>query len=391
LTLLPLCVNAGYLVGPLIGGFLVTYGDGRRKPSLFSRYPYAAPNIFIASLCVVVALGVVFVLDETLDNARFRSQRRGQSQFWRSCRSWIASRLPSNRSDLEGSQIRETEPLLEDVRNENSPMPAAVSPIETRPNTNLTALPFRKMWKSNVIATMATYFIISGHMGTFPSLWAIFLSVPADRQKSNQAPIQLHGGLGMNPRFVGIALSLQGIIGVLMQVVFYPRLNDRFGAIRLWRAGLLIFPIAYFLAPFCANIQNYVRRDPSTPTFNTAGEIAVWAAVLFVLLLVMVGRTGVAPATTLLINDCTPHPSVRGTIHTTGTIVSSLSRCVFPPAALAIFGYGDRIGFVALGFWFVAGLAGLACVASLWVAEGNNCSDLAEEEGQPRRLSTGMP
>ena len=104
------------------------------------------------------------------------------------------------------------------------------------------------------------------------------------------------------------------------------------------------------------------------------------------MVLFILGRTGVTPATTMLINDCTPHPSVRGTIHTTGTVVGNLSRSLFPIASLAIFGQGLRIGIVGLGFWCLMALAVLAYVASLWVTEGSNgreivLSDDSKESG----------
>jgi len=98
-----------------------------------------------------------------------------------------------------------------------------------------------------------------------------------------------------------------------------------------------------------------------------------------VLLLFVLGRTGVTPATTLLINDCTPHPSVRGTIHTAGTVIGKLSRSLFPIAALAIFGGGLQIDLVGLGFWCIACLAVLACAASRWVKEGSNGNEIKVE------------
>lgn len=93
----------------------------------------------------------------------------------------------------------------------------------------------------------------------------------------------------------------------------------------------------------------------------------------------MIGRTGVTPATTLLINDCTPHPSVRGTIHTAGTVIGNLSRSIFPIVAFAIFGKGLEIGVVGLGFWCLAVLGGLACVASRWVEQGDNGKEIVLE------------
>jgi len=138
---------------------------------------------------------------------------------------------------------------------------------------------------------------------------------------------------------------------------------------------LFVFPVVYLLAP-------YVSLVASASSSTDANTPAVWVAMALVLLLFVLGRTGVTPATTLLINDCTPHPSVRGTIHTAGTVVGNLGRSIFPIAALAIFGRGLQIGVVGLGFWCLACLAILACVASRWVQEGSNGNEIKlGEEG----------
>jgi hypothetical protein len=116
--------------------------------------------------------------------------------------------------------------------------------------------------------------------------------------------------------------------------------------------------------------------------------ILVWLSISFILLLFVIGRTGVTPATTLLINDCTPHPSVRGTIHTAGTVIGNLSRSLFPIIAFAIFGKGLEIGVVGLGFWCLACLGVVACVASQWVEQGSNGNEIVlETEGEPRETN----
>jgi hypothetical protein len=110
-----------------------------------------------------------------------------------------------------------------------------------------------------------------------------------------------------------------------------------------------------------------------------------------VLFLYVLGRTGVTPATTLLINDCTPHPSVRGTIHTTATVVNNLARSIFPIIAMSIFGQGMRVGVIGLGFWSIAALAILSCITSRWVTEGSNGQEIVlvdEEDDEPQTPTT---
>ena len=164
-------------------------------------------------------------------------------------------------------------------------------------------------------------------------------------------------------------MSLLGAIGVGLQMAIYPMLNDRYGALKIWRAALFVFPLVYVVAPF-----------PALVASNNFGPLLVWLAMAFVLFLFVAGRTGVTPATTLIINDCTPHPSARGTIHTTGTVVGNLSRSFFPVMAFVIFGKGLQIGVVGLGFWCLSVLAVFACIASGWVREGGNGTEVVLED-----------
>jgi hypothetical protein len=218
---------------------------------------------------------------------------------------------------------------------------------------------------------MLSHFIISGHLGTFSNLWAIYLSTPVEDWADQHPPFKFSGGLGMHPRDVGLAMSLLGVIGLVLQLAVYPMLNDRFGTVKIWRAALYIFPLVYVIAPYPSLVASAI--------FENGKTALVWVAMSFILLLFVTGRAGVTPATTLLINDCTPHPSARGTIHTVGTVMGHLARSVFPVVALAIFGQGLRIGVVGLGFWCLACLAILACVASFWVTEGSNGTEIVLE------------
>ncbi|KAF7548918.1 hypothetical protein G7Z17_g6747 [Cylindrodendrum hubeiense] len=362
LTLLPLFTNTGHLIGPLIGGFLVSPDKQHNTRSFVSKFPYAAPNIVIAAFHAILALAAIVVVKETLptQHSHLGSLRRAWARLGPRGLSdrTVREEVVDESSRLLGHQHAETPALSESV----------ASPETAKPAT----LRFSQIWTFNVVATMAVYFLFHGHSGAFPSLWAIFLSTPVSSTRQQKLSFRLYGGLGMNPRGVGTVMSMQGAISVITQVLLYPTLNDWLGTIRLFRTGLLAFPVTYFIAPFPALVSFYATNQPSNTSRYAITEPCVWVSVAFVLLLYVCGRTGVAPATTLLINDSTPHPSVRATIHTTATIVSSLSRSIFPPIALGMFGHGLRIGFVELGFWFLSGVATLACLASMWVVEGDN-------------------
>jgi hypothetical protein len=351
LLLLPLCANAASLLGPLIGGILsYRTGDGPLKP-----YPYAPPNLVVAALFLIAALGVFFGLRETLEG--YDPERSFAPRLWGKIKS-LASRSGSNTPAESDEQ----------------------TPLIPKPHGKKGRLPFRRIWTFNVCCTMLSHFIIAGHLGTFANLWVIFLSVPVQNPGEQHPPIKFGGGLGMPPRDVGFAMSLLGAIGVLLQLVFYPMLNDRFGTVKIWRAALFVFPIVYIVAPYPSLVASLVSGN--------SNKAFVWVAVVFVLFLYVIGRTGVTPATTLLINDCTPHPSARGTIHAAGTLMGHLSRSIFPVAALAIFGEGLNIGVVGLGFWCLAILAILACVVSGWVSEGSNGEEIVLSDDEEEEETT---
>jgi len=324
---------------------------------ILSSYPYAPPNLFIASVYAVASLGIIFGLEETLESLQHTEGSLAQ-RLWKRI---ITRRAASDDHKYVAIAPEDAEPIP-DIEL-SAPLPSFTK--------RKAKLPFRRIWTRNVLCTMLAHFVIAGHLGTFTNLWAIFLSAPIGTSGQQHPPLLFNGGLGMQPRGVGYAMSILGAIGVILQLVIYPMLNDRFGTIKIWQGALFIFPIVYTLAPFPSLVASSNSQGHHT--------ILVWVSMLFVLLLFVIGRTGVTPATTLLINDCTPHPSVRGTIHTAGTVIGNLSRSFFPIIAFSIFGKGLEIGVVGLGFWCLAGLAILACVASRWVVQGSNGNEIVLE------------
>ncbi|MCJ1353099.1 MAG: hypothetical protein MMC33_003084 [Icmadophila ericetorum] len=365
------------LIGPLVGGLLSRKND--EKP-LIPSYPYAAPNIVVAAVYAIAIIGVIFGLEETLESLRHTEG----SFMWKKLKA-LVGRGESNDHAYKAVGSEEPDALHSPIMelshsNPGSPM---TPQAPEQPKKKKGRLPFWRIWTFNVCCTMLAHFIIAGHLGTFANLWPIFLSSPVANPSQQHPPFKFNGGLGMQPSDVGYAMSLLGVIGVILQVMIYPMLNDRFGTVSIWRAALYIFPIVYIAAPFPALVAS---------ALDLAGRtLLTWIALCLILFLFVIGRTGVTPATTLLINDCTPHPSVRGTIHTAGTVIANLSRSIFPVIAFTVFGKGLEIGVVGLGFWVVAVLALLACVASQWVREGGNGTEIVLEGDEEEENGNAGP
>ena len=233
-------------------------------------------------------------------------------------------------------------------------------------------LPFRRLFTYNVICTLIAHSILATHLGTFNNLWFVFLSTPvADPAHPDppsfhrRLPFIFTGGLGMPPRDVGFAMATLGVIGILMQLFIYPVVNNKLGVVKSWRIFLYCFPLAYALVPFLAIVPS-----KSPPPAEKDG-ILVWLALCSVLFIQVTGRTFALPATTILVNNASPHPSVLGTMHGVGQSLSSAGRTIGPSLGGSLYGLSLRHGVVGAVFWGLGGLAVLNCIASNWVREGD--------------------
>lgn len=176
----------------------------------------------------------------------------------------------------------------------------------------------------------------------------------------------------MPPRDVGMAMAILGVIGIAMQLFIYPTVNAKFGTVKSWRIFLYCFPLAYALVPFLA-----VVPSKTSPPAEKDG-ILVWLAICAVLFIQVTGRTFALPATTILVNNASPHPSVLGTMHGIGQSFSSAARTIGPSLGGALYGLGLRKGVVGAVFWGSSAVALAGCAASYWVKEGDGHEILLE-------------
>lgn len=359
--LLPMTFNIGVIVGPILGGILSDPAGS--YPSLFAgiaffeKFPYATPNIVSFFFLVGAAAAVWLGLEETLDSIR-----------------------EADRPDLGIRLGRKLATLFRGRRHDYSSLPtsdddtvelASDSPTAKKPPTKRFThrLPFRRIFTRNVALTLFAQFLMTFHIGTFNALWFVFLSTPvydpSDSDRATSLPFRFTGGLGLQPQSVGVAMAILGAIGITMQLFLYPSISACLGTIRSWRFFLLCFPVTYFLVP-------YLSIVPSTtePPHAKTGP-AIWFSLLGVLLIQVLGRTFALPAQTILVNNCSPHPSVLGTVHGLGQSVSSGARTIGPMIGGLVYGIGLNAGFVGLVWWCLSSIAVCGCLASLLVREGD--------------------
>lgn len=378
--LLPAAFNVANVAGPILSGVLSEplenfprlFGEGSTfggpdGVQWMKTYPYALPNLLCTVLLLLEAVLVHYGLDETLKGKRpfepinflrdtYAKFQHAKAHGYRQTQEWQCEGLLST-SERNGS--------LELERLHSNGEKAEPQPAVQR-------LAFRRIWTSNVLWTLVSIAIFDFHMGAFANLWILFLATPREYVPDDAPPdptprsaFKFASGLAFPPPTIGFAMAIIGFIGVALQFLLYPWANARFGLMRCFRGSLVLFPAAYYLAPYIALLPSTSKApDP-------ASGAPVWLGISFVLFLQVAARTFALPATIILLNNSSPHPSVLGTIHGLGQACSATFRTIGPMLAGWWFGVWMERGVIGMAWWIVGSIAALGCVAAYWVRNGS--------------------
>lgn len=369
--LMPVTFNIGIIVGPLLGGLLQNpvaqypsvFGPGspfggKDVVSWLKQYPYALPNVVMAVFTFLTAALALFGLKET------HKERRHHTDF--GIRMWQAMRRafrrlffhhrssnPNAYAILEGASTSDTRNSASEnfIREDHS----HTSVMKT---TTTKRLPFRRIFTRNVVLTILTHFLLATHVGSFNTLWFLFLSAP--RAQRPQSSSGLAGGLGLPPASIGIGISMIGLLGLTLQFGVFSPLTHRLGILPTFRTAGLAFPIVYLLAPL-------LTIFPA----GGGGGAWLWGGMTGVLSLQVAARTFALPLMQVLTNNCSPHPSVLGSLHGVAASVSSGAFSIGPIVSSWLFGKGLRVGFVALAWWVLAAESVCVQVTSRLIYEGD--------------------
>jgi hypothetical protein len=312
-------------------------------------------------------------LKPATNNTQTLKSRKGKFDFGIHLRIKVLSLFTSSSPSAQYSMLS-SEPV---ERETQSPPPEETYFKEkARP---MQQLPFLRIFTKNVIFTLITTAFFDFHLGAFTNLWSLFLSTPRSGSDAVvKVPFVFTGGLGMPAATVGLATSILGMLGMALQLFLYPTVHAKLGTLYSFRYFLILFPIAYFLAPYLSVLPS----STSAPS-PSAGPF-IWIGITLVLFLQVMARTFALPATIILLNNCSPHPSVLGTVHGMGQSVSAAFRTIGPVVAGWWYGSGLERGVVGAAWWATAGVAASGCATAMWVYEGSGHEIFlpGEEEGE---------
>jgi MFS family permease len=395
--LLPLAFNIANIFGPILGGLLAdpvtayptlfgpnSFFGGQHGVAWLIKYPYAAANLLSALLLFMDAAWIFLGLRESQQGLKYNRDRGLELAETIKYRARLLmfrrfGYTSLKQADETGPGTAEDQDLTESLamnQLQSQPPPllrksSSETISTTRPSTRaVLATP-------NVLVVLLTVAIFDFQMGGFASLWLVFLSSsrrnPAD---SINLPFHFTGGLAFPPSTLGFAMAILGFLGIVLQILLYPRVNARYGLLRSTRWSLLVFPLAYFLAPYLSLLVRSVNPDSvaADANSNTSPSAALWFGITLVLLLQVGARTFAMPGTILLINNSAPHPSTLGTVHGLGASTSSAFRTIGPIMTGYWYGVGLHQGMVGFGWWALSLVSVVGCVCSFWAKDGSTGS-----------------
>ncbi|KAF7957503.1 hypothetical protein EAE96_003080 [Botrytis aclada] len=372
--LMPIMFNVGILFGPLIGGWLQdpvhtfpgAFGPGSKLGGMdgvgwMMKYPYALPNLFNAFLLLLSLFLVILGLEETHIDRQHLSDpglKLGRLMARIVCCKPRQAKYARLGVEENMNDVEMTTPSEHNTEPKSSYKPRA-------------RLPLRHLLRRNVIATMVAHGLIQGHTSAFQNLWFLFLSTPRFNPASSEPPytprppLFFTGGLGLSPATIGTAIGIIGAMGLMLQFGVYSWVTYRLGVLYAYRYSLVLFPLAYALAPFLALLPTKSESP------HAADGPLIWIGICSLLFVIVIGRTFALPSSLILINNCTPHPSVLSTIHGIAQSVSAGSRTLGPLVFSAVYGQGLKKGMVGMAWWILMIESCVAFGASWAVYEGS--------------------
>ena len=325
-AIIPFFFSVGCTIGPALGGFFAgPEAAGLPLISnmvLFTRYPFLLPNLVCASLVALTILLASISLEET------HPQKRR-----------LMSKHITDHRQFDNS-VRA--PLLgnDDIEHDGHKKTSTKSPSTW---SSLFRCLSGKVWKPVVAVCL-----LSSHTVTYVQLLPIFLRDPKDVT----VPQYYFGGVGgldVSLRDAGFIMGLNGIIGLIAQLVF-PFFTDIVGIDRTLFIMSTLHPLSYFSLPYIAFLPEGIWRHVSLYTWLTLRNI--FSAFTYAILLIYVRRW-------------TPDPLMLGQVNGLVASASAGCRTVSPVVAGFLQTVGQTNHLSALAWW-ASGLVALIAAIVTW-------------------------
>lgn len=214
---------------------------------------------------------------------------------------------------------------------------------------------------------------IHSHTIAFEQLLPVLLSMD-EAQSPARSVFFFTGGFGFPSSTIGYILSLQGVYQMFAQLVLFPNIVQRFGALTTFRFTATTYPFLYLLVPYMALLPGRLRV----------------VALLFVLIWKVTHQALSYPSNMLLLTNAAPSLLVLGVINGVAASAASLSRALGPTISGLIQSAGLNVGCLGVPWWASGAVAALGACLSLFLRDHPRAASKVEKKSDSHmRLPLG--
>ncbi|TCD66668.1 hypothetical protein EIP91_001086 [Steccherinum ochraceum] len=301
----------GFMVGPLIGGTFVnpvaehadwTWITRLGLRDLFTAYPYLLPNAIISAYALFTVALASGILDETLPSRKEVQQTQSHS----------SSSAPG-----------------EDT--------VVVADEELKENTTLSAW---QMLRIPVIRSISVATFLLGFLGSGFNLSVVLMSY---------AKVS-HGGLGLSPQQIGIAMSIMGGLSIFLKLnltwILRPSPHSRQTVSQKLNSLFAHTMAAWPFTFFGFAVLGWIARAG----VDGARSGLIWTVLSIVLFL---SRIGCLPFTLvmLLVKENSPTPASLGTLNGLTELIQAISTVISPALIGSLFAFSNNYHVLGGYFW----------------------------------------
>ena len=358
-AVMPFVWSVGTILGPVIGGTLAK--PAKCFPTLFSpdgifaTFPYLLPNLICAGLLMVsIFFGYFFLLETHPDMQPWSTPEELHNTTAETPLLGTAGAT----ANLAGVDLRaDSYGTFNEVEIDEEKQWSVNVDGSSRPASIHEKLPH--YINRRVVQIVIALGIFTYHSMTYDHLLPIFLQDDraADHISTSVSfPFNIPGGLGLNTTAVGIIMSFNGLIALLIQAIIFPLFATWIGVWKVFVLVTLLHPIEYIIVPYLVLLpDNFVYPG-------------IWAC------LTMRNFTSILayPVILIMLKEASPSPSVLGKINGLAASAGAACRTVAPPVAGFLYGIGSDIQFTGLAWWGSAVVAIVGAVQMFWVERDRN-------------------
>ncbi|RAL07463.1 MFS transporter [Aspergillus homomorphus CBS 101889] len=359
-AIMPFFWSIGTIIGPAIGGLLAKPAEGYptlfAPDGIFGRFPFLLPNLVCSALLLCSIIFSWLLLKETHPDM----QPRVRAEDTVSTSVIHPLLATSGASTTAGADLR-----AESYGTFNQVHLHEDQDWHVLSNGSMDMSPQRKVvftWRVTMLVVALAIFTY--HSMTYDHLLPIFLQDKraVDVNSVATSALRFPGGVGLSTQSVGLIMSCDGLIALLIQSLVFPTLAHFLGVWRLFVLVTILHPLAYFIVPFLIYVPG---------TYMLAG-IFVCLVVRNVLSIIDY------PVLLILIKQASPSDSVLGKINGLAASAGALSRTMAPPIAGLLYSTGIKLECTALAWWGSTLVAIIGAVQLCFIQQKKHSSVLVQ-------------